>query len=47
MYYYAKKFKILKFDLAKIAKIYASGFAISFVIVALQSMFFYSPLKLL
>ncbi len=28
MYYYAKKFKILKFELAKIAEIYASGFVI-------------------
>ena len=46
MYYYAKKFKILKFELAKIAEIYASGFVMSFVIVTLQGMFFYSPLKL-
>ena len=46
MYYYAKKFKIRKFELAKIAEIYGSGFVMSFVIVALQSMFFYSPLKL-
>ena len=47
MYYYARKFEILKFELAKIAKIYASGFAMFFVIVVLQSMFSYSPLKLL
>jgi len=38
MYYYARKFKILKFKLAKIADIYASGFVMSFVIVALQRM---------
>ena len=47
MYYFARKFKILKFELAKIAKIYASGFVMFFVIVALLSMFSYSPLKLL
>lgn len=47
MYYYARKFEILKFELVKIAEIYASGFVMFFVIVALQSMFSYSPLKLL
>ena len=47
MYYYARKFEILKFELAKMAKIYVSGFVMFFVIVALQSMFPYSPLKLL
>ena len=47
IYYYARKFEILKFELAKIAKIYVSGFVMFFVIVALQSMFSYSPLKLL
>ena len=47
MYYYARKLEILKFEVAKIAKIYASGFVMFFVIVALQSMFSYSPLKLL
>ena len=47
MYYYAMKSEILKFELTKIAKIYASGFVMSFVIVALQSMFSCSPLKLL
>ena len=47
MYYYARKFEILKFELVKVAKIYASGFVMFFVIVALQSMFSYSPLKLL
>ena len=26
MYFYARKFEILKFELAKVAKIYASGF---------------------
>ena len=46
MYYYAKKFKILKFELAKIAEIYASGVVMSFVMVTLQGMFFSSPLKL-
>jgi hypothetical protein len=46
MYYYARKFKILKFKLAKIAEIYASGFVMSFVIVALQRIPPYSPLKL-
>ena len=47
MYYYARKFEILKFELAKMAKIYVSGFVMFFVIVAFQSMFSYSPLKLL
>ena len=47
MYYYASKFEILKFELAKITKIYVSGFVMFFVIAALQSMFSYSPLKLL
>ena len=42
MYYYARKFEILKFELAKIAKIYVSGFVI-ICILALQSMFSYSP----
>ncbi|MDA8055099.1 MAG: polysaccharide biosynthesis C-terminal domain-containing protein [Thermoplasmatales archaeon] len=47
VYYYARKFEILKFEVAKITKIYASGFVMFFVIVELQSMFSYSPLKLL
>ena len=47
MYYYARKFEILKFEVAKIAEIYASGLVMFVVIVALQSMSPYSPLKLL
>ena len=47
VYYYAMKSEILKFELVKMAKIYASVFVMFFVIVALQSMFSYSPLKLL
>ena len=47
MYYYARKFEILKLEVAKMAKICASGFVMFFVIVVLQSMFSYSPLKLL
>ena len=42
MYYYARKFEILKFELAKIAEIYASGLVMSFVIAALQRMSPYS-----
>ena len=47
LYHYARKFEILKFELAKITKIYVSGFVMFFIIVALQSMFPYSPLLLL
>jgi O-antigen/teichoic acid export membrane protein len=38
MYYYAKKFKILKFELVKITEIYSSGFVMFLIIVALQRM---------
>ncbi|MFG1445708.1 MAG: oligosaccharide flippase family protein [Thermoplasmatales archaeon] len=47
MYYYARKFEILKFEIAKIAKIYASGFVMFFIIFELQNILRYSPLKLL
>lgn len=47
MIYYVKKFDILKFDATKIAKIYISGFVMFLIILILQKMFFYSPLKLL
>ena len=47
MYYYARKFEILKFEVAKIDKIYASGFVMFFVIFELQNILLYSPLKLL
>ena len=46
MYSYARKFEILKFELAKIPKIYKSGFVMFFLVVALQNMFSYSQLKL-
>ena len=46
MYYYARKFEILKFELAKIPKIYKSGLVMFFLVVALQNMFSYSQLKL-
>ena len=46
LYYYARKFDVLKFEGIKIAKIYISGFAMFFVIMVLQNVFLYSPLKL-
>lgn len=46
MYYYARKFDVLKFEGIKIAKIYLSGFVMFFVILTLQDKFPYSPLKL-
>ena len=47
MYYYTKKFNILKFEGIKLAKIYVAGFVMFFVILGLQELFLYSPLKLL
>ena len=46
LYYYTRKFNVLKFEGIKIAKIYISGFAMFFVILVLQDVFHYSPLKL-
>ena len=46
MYYYARKYDIQKFEGIKIAKIYAAGFIMFFVILELQRVFLYSPLKL-
>ena len=46
LYYYARKFDILKFEGIKMAKIYISGFVMFFVILVLQDVFLYSPLKL-
>ena len=40
-------FEIPEFELAKIAKIYESGFVMFFVILGLQELFLYSQLKLL
>ena len=47
MYYYARKFEILKFELVKMAEIYALEFVMFFVILGLQELFPYSQLKLL
>ena len=47
LYYYARKFEILKFERTKIAKIYLSAFLMFLVINTLQRMLPYSPLKLL
>ena len=46
LYYYARKFDVLKFEGIKIAKIYISGFVMFFVVMVLQDVFLYSPLKL-
>ena len=46
LYYYAKKFDIKNFEKMKIAKIYISAFAMFFVILWLQDIFLYSPIKL-
>lgn len=47
MYYYARKFDVLKFEGIKLAKIYISGFVMFSIILELQNLFLYSPLKLL
>jgi O-antigen/teichoic acid export membrane protein len=47
MYYYARKYDILKFEGIKLTKIYTAGFVMFFIILGLQKLFLYSPLKLL
>jgi O-antigen/teichoic acid export membrane protein len=47
MYYYARKFGVLKFEGKKIAKIYASAFIMFFVVFIVQRMLLYSPLRLI
>ncbi|MEM3859812.1 MAG: oligosaccharide flippase family protein [Candidatus Micrarchaeaceae archaeon] len=47
MYYYAKKFGILKFEGIKIGKIYISAAVMFIVVFTLERMLPYSPLKLL
>jgi O-antigen/teichoic acid export membrane protein len=46
LYYYARKFDLLKFERLKMVKIYVSAFVMFLVVFVLQRMFLYSPLKL-
>ena len=45
-YYYARKYKTVYFEKAKIAKIIVSGIIMFSVVFALQMHFWYSPLKM-
>ncbi len=47
MYYYARKYDIIKFKWIKVTKIYAAGFIMFLIIFGLQKLFLYSPLRLL
>jgi O-antigen/teichoic acid export membrane protein len=47
MYFYSKKFDILRFESVKIAKIYLSAFTMFLITALLVKAFPYSPLKLL
>lgn len=47
LYYYCRKFDVLKFDRRKIAKIYVSAFVMFFTISIIQKILLFSPMMLI